>query len=306
MDYFTKQVSILEKRTEAVDAVERNQLSAEFCDTMVGFIKFFLYKRFPTFEDHFDDLTQEAWLAVMENLDKYDPEISSPTTFFTCYILDAVCNYINTNITHTTKYYAALETKINQALRQMDEDEEVFSQYTIENLAKKTGLSENQVFKIMKTKQMRREASFDAVLASGAENFIMYPSQFSKDPEEFAELAENNRVIWQCIDFDDSRYPAYQLTATEKIAIKEYYGLTNGIPGNLISVADVLNIDYHKSKSILAGAIFKLRKSYSILTGEPVSEDGLWRHQDIGLKQVKRNRNVMLENRRKRAQEQQM
>ena len=45
MDYITKQVSILEKRTEAVDAVERNQLSAEFCDTMVGFIKFFLYKR---------------------------------------------------------------------------------------------------------------------------------------------------------------------------------------------------------------------------------------------------------------------
>ena len=85
-------------------------------DLLENYFKSRISKKHRTMSAEFDDLMQQSRLAVIENIDKYNPHISMPTSYFTNFIEQYTREALN-NVGLTTHYIAAA-VKLEKAAKQ--------------------------------------------------------------------------------------------------------------------------------------------------------------------------------------------
>lgn len=78
---------------------EKSAAYEEACLYLKGYIRKSIQKKYQTYANNdpsfYEDLMQNAYLYVIENLAKYDPEKGAPSTFFSFYIKSALSSQTN-------------------------------------------------------------------------------------------------------------------------------------------------------------------------------------------------------------------
>lgn len=137
---------------------------------------------------HREDIIQEVWLKIFNELKNYDPDKGAITTFISPWIKHVVSDYASKNFRKTSVYYANAMKKINGA-------QNYCKQYglnpdDVDTIMNLTGLSEATVKNTMDLMAKKDNVSFDALVEAGVD----YVSQI-KGPEESIVESESERTL---------------------------------------------------------------------------------------------------------------
>lgn len=120
---------------------DQNEVKEIIIEDLDRFIKSIISEKYSSFmKDHFLEMYDESVLAIIEELDKYDPEKyeTLPTTFFRCRIFNKLSAFLNRECYHTTKYYGKQLRMVREAIQEFEKDHRTYDVWTISNM---TGLS---------------------------------------------------------------------------------------------------------------------------------------------------------------------
>lgn len=133
-------VEELAKLMKDGDVFERDKAYEELVSEVMFYIRALLNKYFSTYcWSWYEDLCQEGYLAVCECLPKFDyTRAKSLTTYVKPYVMHRVTKYISTQIHNRTAYYSYIIRVIEQAEKELDEDN---TPITSDNIHELTGLS---------------------------------------------------------------------------------------------------------------------------------------------------------------------
>lgn len=155
---------------------------------IAGFLGMAIKKYAPNFaKDYYHEMYNECVIAVLENMEKFDPEKGTATTFFTAPVIHALSNYSNMISNKSTAYYSQNMNKIRSALAYF---EKIQMKPSLSDLALHTGLSvqkvEQGLNRIYATDEVyiATEAELDAVL-----------KRESKSPEEECIEKERSQIL---------------------------------------------------------------------------------------------------------------
>lgn len=221
---------------------------------MEGFIHLIIKRSYSTYtKKYFYDLLQEGYLGVAIGMNKYNPDISMPSTFFFPYIKHEMQGFITRNVDKTTSHYSSNIKKINKAIEML---EEKGIQYTNVDIAIQTGMTIETVDQSLAIRNCRDEVHIDAcppnVIDAELEN------SRAKTPEQEYMEEEEKRTIYRTMNT--------LLTEDEILILQYHFGLENAKGENteIISegeIAKKLKMPKDKVKRILNRAIRKLRQS---------------------------------------------
>ena len=125
-----------------------------------GFIHLIIKRSYSTYtKKYFYDLLQEGYLGVAIGMEKYNPDMSMPSTFFYPYIKHEMQGFITRNVDKTTSHYSANIKKINKAIQEL---EEKGVRYTNVDIALQTGMTIETVDQSMAIRKYRDEVHIDA------------------------------------------------------------------------------------------------------------------------------------------------
>lgn len=253
--YFNKDVKMTKILVEAARDTSNPILSDRakelFIRNMDKFITKFISEQYPTFIGaHYEDMIQAARMGIIIGLDKYNPEIAKPTTFFVLYIKHEVSQYINNYVNGLSTYYANEKYKINKAISLLENDNKEPSDI---NIAEITGITAENVKQLRNMIASSSNVVYDEVFMNKADE---------KDtPEQIVLKKELEEIISKTIE--------KHLTETEKKIIVMYYGLpdysnksekTKMFPTKKAfkNISDTLGIPYDKVRKYHASALRKL------------------------------------------------
>jgi RNA polymerase sigma factor (sigma-70 family) len=265
--YFNKDIKMTKILIEAARDVDNPLLSEKAKELLVRnmdkFISKFISEQYPTFVGaHYEDMVQAARMGIIVGLDKYNPEIAKPTTFFVLYIKHEVSQYINNYVNGLSTYYANEKYKINRAISLLEKENKESSDI---NIAEITGISVDNVKQIRNMIALSTNIAFDEV--------FMNKTDENDTPEQVVlkqELCETiNNTIKKC------------LTDTEKKIITMYYGFgevgstlekTTAFPTKKAfrDIGETLGIPYDKVRKYHASA---LRKLYMVVNKTKIVSD---------------------------------
>ena len=221
---------------------------------MEGFIHLIIKRSYSTYtKKYFYDLLQEGYLGVAIGMNKYNPDISMPSTFFFPYIKHEMQGFITRNVDKTTSHYSSNIKKINKAIEML---EEKGVQYTNVDIAIQTGMTIETVDQSLAIRNCRDEVHIDAcppnVIDAELEN------SRAKTPEQEFMEQEEKQTIYRTMNT--------LLTDDEIKILQFHFGLEDG-EGKSVDVksegeiAKALSMPKDKVKRILNRAIRKLRQS---------------------------------------------
>jgi RNA polymerase sigma factor (sigma-70 family) len=221
---------------------------------MEGFIHLIIKRSYSTYtKKYFYDLLQEGYLGVAIGMNKYNPDISMPSTFFFPYIKHEMQGFITRNVDKTTSHYSSNIKKINKAIEML---EEKGIQYTNVDIAIQTGMTIETVDQSLAIRNCRDEVHIDAcppnVIDAELEN-----SRAKTPEQEYMEIEEKATIY---------RTMKTLLTDDEIKILQFHFGLDdqNGNSVDIKSEGDIaktLGMPKDKVKRILNRAIRKLRQS---------------------------------------------
>lgn len=176
------------------------KLGAELAiDHMDKYIHKFIYETYPTYQSMYDDLYHQGVLAILENLEAYDPAITKPTYYFSVRMKDLMNKLLN-NINGTTKHYTE-KNKIVQAA--ISEFELAGKHYSINDLMVKTGLPYETVFNCLKLYQNNDAEYIDESITSEAmtpEESFLYNEKIGALVDSLNELTDiQKKIVWECV-----------------------------------------------------------------------------------------------------------
>jgi RNA polymerase sigma factor (sigma-70 family) len=177
------------------------------CKALKGFILKLAAKKYPTYlgnECH--DFMQEAYVAVMEALPKYDPVKGAPTTFFAPYIEHAMLDWMIKNVAGFTIYYQTMFNKIKGVLKE-------HPNWDDKKVSKATGVSHVTVGKVRENLAATEKFSLDERFESVAVEKLSLEEEFEKAEQEkilhkwIGELLANKEreVIFALYGFNGSQ-----------------------------------------------------------------------------------------------------
>lgn len=141
---------------------------------------------------HREDIIQEVWLKVFNELKKYDPNKGAITTFIAPWIKHVVSDYASRNFRKTSVYYATAMKKINGA-------QNYCKQYglndDIEMLVNLTGLSEATIKNTLDIMSKQDNMSYENLIDAGAD----YVAPI-KGPEETVIEDETERELTELLN----------------------------------------------------------------------------------------------------------
>lgn len=115
----TRNSDIIKRYREGSPA-EKVRAADEFLSENKGLVAFVLTRKFASYRaEHYDDLMQAGMIAVLEQMPRFDPEVSQATTYFPPYILHAMNEYIARMVFGTTTHYLTQITKITRAMDEL-------------------------------------------------------------------------------------------------------------------------------------------------------------------------------------------
>ena len=77
-------------------------------------------KKYESFGNWMEDMINEAYIAILENITDYNPSKGKPTTYFELIIKNQMNQFISKNILHTTPHYARIDRRIWNAMMALE------------------------------------------------------------------------------------------------------------------------------------------------------------------------------------------
>ena len=231
------------------DPAKKTYANERAMKEMEGFIHLIIKRSYSTYtKKYYYDLVQEGYLGVITGMEKYNPDISMPSTFFFPYIKHEMQKFITQTVDKTTAHYSSNIKKINKAIEKL---EEKGIAYTNVDIAIQTGMTIETVDQSLAIRNRRDEVHIEACPPYTIDSEM--ETSREKTPEEQYMDDEEKRVIYRAM--------STSLTEEEYKILQYHFGLndTDTIPEG--EIAKRMGIPKDKVKRLLNKAIRKLRQS---------------------------------------------
>lgn len=191
------------------------------CENMEPVIKRIIRKQMipPVYEE---DAMQEGRLAVLEAMDKYDPNRSSPDTYFSIYIRHNIYTYINRTVHNTPMYHAEKARAVQKVKRKLESEG---LSPTSEEISKASGMSLLDV---------RRTLAHLERVSQGI---------YLDDVEITDEDSDTEKAAIKEIDKENLNKALYKVGPRCRDIISMRYGLIGYSPKSVAEIA----LKYHES-----------------------------------------------------------
>lgn len=224
-----------QKRDKAVETI---------IGDLTGLVLYIIKKKYSTYTTkYYDDLVQSGELGILIGLKDYDPKKSMPSTYFHCFIIHEIQDFINQNIHKTTPYYSTHIRKINKVITKL---ESMGLPCTSRDISIQTGLPLDTVEKTMRIMNGSNEIGLDF-----CENTTENP-EFGNPAAEFIKK-EN-------VD-DIHRILRSVLTEEEATILFYLHGMGDKEQLSLKAIAQKMNTSVDRVKRLKILAYCKLRNS---------------------------------------------
>ena len=194
-----KYIKIMEDYNSG-DEFKKKKAIEDMIKNLSMYVYSVIAKYFPSYIKYKDDLYQEGCLAILKNLDKYNPEIAMPSTFFFIYIKEQINTYIINNVNNTSRYYGHNIIKIKKAIKHFETNNQ---DYTNADIAQYTGLSIETVIYTMNAIKNETEIKYDT--NEFLENQLVSETE---SPEKILLNNEKSEIILKILETlnDDEKF----------------------------------------------------------------------------------------------------
>lgn len=124
------------------DEATRLEARDALVEEILPFVGYVIREKYGSFIKDYDELFQEGALAIMEDIENYDPEKGALTTFFMPRIRNRISSTITERVNKTNRYYAKKMKIVKEALQYFEAKGLTPSTYDIHS---RTGLSMKSV-----------------------------------------------------------------------------------------------------------------------------------------------------------------
>lgn len=211
---------------------------------LTGLVLYIIKRKYSSYTTkYYDDLVQSGELGILIGLKDYDPTKSMPSTYFHCFIIHEIQDFINQNVHKTTSYYSAHIRKINKVMSKL---ETLGLPCTSRDISIQTGLPLDTVEKVLRIMHGSNEVGLDT-----CENTFENPD-FGNPATEYIkkESAEDIRRILQEV-----------LTEEEAQILFYLHGIGDNKQLSLKVIAQKMSISIDRVKKLKTLAYCKLRNS---------------------------------------------
>lgn len=231
------------------DTKKREDALARAMKELEGFIHLIIKRSYSTYtKKYFYDLLQEGYLGVAIGMEKYNPDMSMPSTFFYPYIKHEMQGFITRNVDKTTSHYSSNIKKINKAIQEL---ENKGIRYTNVDIALQTGMTIETVDQSMAIRKYRDEVHIDACPPNVIDSEL--EESRHKTPEEEYMEGETVSTIYRTMN---------TLLSEDEIKVLQlHFGLNDTQTVSEGEIARRMSIPKDKVKRLLNRAIRKLRQS---------------------------------------------
>ena len=253
------------------DEFKRKDALAKAMKELEGFIHLIIKRSYSTYtKKFFYDLLQEGYLGVAIGMEKYNPDISMPSTFFYPYIKHEMQGFITRNVDKTTSHYSANIKKINKAIQEL---EEKGVRYTNADIALQTGMTIETVDQSMAIRKYRDEVHIDACPPNVIDG-EMEENKYKTPEQEYIDN-EVASIIQRTI--------STLLTDDEVMVLQYHFGLNDTQTISEGEIAKRMSIPKDKVKRLLNRGIRKLRQSElaNIFGDNMIKQDKFLEDMDI-------------------------
>ena len=255
------------------DAIKKQSALERAMKELEGFIHLIIKRSYSTYtKKYFYDLLQEGYLGVAIGMEKYNPDMSMPSTFFYPYIKHEMQGFITRNVDKTTSHYSANIKKINKAIQEL---EEKGIRYTNVDIALQTGMTIETVDQSMAIRKYRDEVHIDACPPNVIDS-EMEENRHITPEQEYMER-ETVNTIYRTIQT--------LLTEDEIEVLRLHFGLWDTETVSEGEIARQMSIPKDKVKRLLNRAIRKLRQSElaNVFGDNMIKEDKFLEDIDISI-----------------------
>ena len=188
---------------------KKDEAVATMCKALKGFIIMVMKREYPTYiKDEFDDMLQCGYLAIIQHFDHYDPQTSTPTTYFYIHIKQALQLHLNSQKNQSSIYYQTTNNKI-QAITKKFQEEGI--ELSDKQVSEQTGLPVKTVHNARAIFKGAQKYSLDESIDVDESS-----SPFAS-PEAVLEDKAEKEILYEEIEGS--------LSATEKKIIYSAFGL---------------------------------------------------------------------------------
>lgn len=224
---------------------EKQYAVEQMTNEISGFLGHMINKNFKAFApEYYWDLYNEGMVAVLTTMSKYNPDMSTPTTYFTFPVIHAMSAFVNSVTNKSSAYYSSIMNKIRGAINYFESIEE---KPTVANIALHTGLSIKKVEEGMKrinaVNEYRYEtdAELDSVL-----------NEQAKNPEEQILEQEREMLLKNALE---------RLNEIDRKLIMYRFGFDDGTEKSFAKIAKLVNLPVNQVTSSISRSLRILRDS---------------------------------------------
>lgn len=236
-------------RYKSDDNEIRSQALADAIAELEGFVHHIIKKKYSTYGKYYEDLVQEGKIGIIQGMQKYDPTITLPSTYFNVYIIHEISKFIDTEINRTTSHYSSNLMKINKIIDRFTQEGR---EWTPSDIAIESGIKMETIIQCLQIKECNKEKYYES-----AEMMERDITQKDKSPEE--QILENEKL--------DTIYKAIgNLDSLERTVIMMKYGIGYPQSYSYKTISEELDVPIEKIKKIRHDCIRKLKDNMHIKT----------------------------------------
>lgn len=237
-DYIKNLVNIMNEGTD--ESIKARNLLFEEVSPYVGFI---INKYYGTFRSEYYDMHQEGCLAVLECLERYNPEKAALTTYVTPYIRERLSKMVSENVHKTNKYYSKKIRKVKDSINSFNIQN---LPWTASDIALDTDMSEKSV-----KQTLEQIDALDKLFSMEEEPAVMEARPKQGTPED-DYIKEQTRML---VNDAVASLPEVQ----RKIIIYSF-GFESRRPMKVPAIAEVLDLPESVVRKELYSALDTLKK----------------------------------------------
>ena len=238
----------LHKKLHSDDETLQQEARNAFFDEIAPFIGHIIKTKYSSFLSEYDDLFQEGSVAVLEDLNNYDPERGALTTFFAPRIRNRISNAVTEKVNKTNRYYAKKMKAVKEALQYFESQGLTPS---VSDIQIRTGLSMKSVSETLDF--IKR---VDMSYTSETEPIVPRESTSDDTPEKALLESEKKEVLYDALA---------TLPEKERVIICYRFGLNEEEAHSIAKTAEYTGITEQEVTKLIRHAINFLKKNRELL-----------------------------------------
>ena len=156
-----------------------------------GFVKLMIARYKEPGATYYNDLVNECGKAIYDNIDSYNPEQSTLTTFFTLHLVHAISDFITREINRNSAYYSKNVRKVERAIEYFKANGK--QTVTKTDIALYTKLNIHKVEDALINIQAKNAISID-------DDIVINSISSSDDPSDIALKNERSEIISNALE----------------------------------------------------------------------------------------------------------